>query len=995
MHRVRIDGVVLLGMVMGLALAPGVIAQDTSLVGWWKLDETSGTVAADSSGNNHPGVLHGSPRWVSGKFGGGLQLDGTVDYVDTGYTQNLTRWTVCAWVTSPAAPANTFPSGPVHRENNYQFNWNHNVDSFRGSTALMVAGAWTPASFATLEANRWYYLTGIYDGSSLKAFVNGDLITSVSLTGTPNAENNSLKFGRSATAAQFFAGTLDDVRVYDRALSQAEIQLAMLGEGPGLPRDPDPMDRAVDVPRDAVLKWTPGKYAKTHDVYFGTSFDDVDSAGRGGANGVTVADNQEAAAYDPAGLLTFGQTYYWRVDEVNAAPDSSTYKGSTWSFTAETYGFPVTPVKATASSSINALSGPERTIDGSGLGLDDSHSILSTDMWLSKKGISPIWIQYEFDQPYKLYQVWVWNSNQSVEPDLGFGAKEVTVETSLDGATWTALAGVAEFSQASGDPNYVHSTTVDFGGVLCRYVKLTIATNWSDGAKQAGLSEVRFFYVPVRAFGPVPAPGTVATVSSLNWRPGREAAGHQVAFGGDPDAVLNGTAPVNTVIDHTLSLSSMGLEYGKTYYWKVNEVNDKATPSSWAGDVWNFSLPDFSVVDDFEKYNDVCGRIYFAWVDGLGHNGAADCGVSPSPGNGSGATVGNPTPPYAERTIVHGGRQSMPLAYDNTLGKGTSEATRTFETAQDWTQGGAKTLVVFFRGDMGNGPGQLYAVVNGTRLDYAGGTASVTSPIWKQWNIDLAPVGAGLKAVKTLTLGVSGSGKGVLTIDDIRLYRLAPSTVQPVDPGTNGLSAYYKMEGDVKDSSGKGNHGTAMANPAYVQGPSGYGMALRFEGMDDYVDLPIGSLISTLTSSTFATWVNFTNTGGGWQRIFDFGSGTTSYLFLTPRQSTDGAMRFAITTAGSAGESTLTAPATLPTGWHHVAVVIDGPTRVVQLYLDGSGVASGPTATLPSALGKPTQNWLGRSQYAADAYFSGILDEFRIYSRALSTGEVRFLAGDR
>jgi hypothetical protein len=663
-------------------------------MGWWKLDETSGTMAADSSGNGHPGTLHGGPRWVSGKFGGGLQFDGVADYVDTGYTQNLNQWTVCAWVTSPAAPANTFPSGPVHRENNYQFNWNHNVDSFRASTALMVGGAWTPASFGTLEANRWYYLTGTYDGSSLKAFVNGDLITSVSLTGTPNAENNSLKFGRSATAAQFFAGTLDDVRIYDRALSQAEVQLVMLGEGPGLSRDPDPMDRGNDVPRDVVLRWTPGNYAKTHDVYFGASFDDVNSAGRGGLAGVAVALNQETAAYDPAGLLTFGQTYYWRVDEVNAPPDSTVYRGTTWSFTAETYGTPVRPVVATASSSINASSGPARTIDGSGLDAQDAHSILSTDMWLSKKGVSPIWIQYEFDQAYKLYQMWVWNSNQSVEPDLGFGAKDVTIETSLDGVTWTALANVPEFSQASGDPNYVHNTTVDFGGTLCRYVKLTIASNWADGAQQAGLSEVRFFYIPVRAYGPTPASGAMAAATTLNWRPGREAVKHQVYFGTDPNAVLKGSVPAKTVADHTLGLSSMGLEYGKTYYWKVNEINDAATPSSWEGDRWSFSVPEFSVVDDFEKYNDVCGRIYFAWVDGAGHNGASGCSVAPAPGNGSGATVGNASPPFAERTVVHGGRQSMPLAYDNTAGSTFSEATRTFDVAQDWTQGGGQDVGV-------------------------------------------------------------------------------------------------------------------------------------------------------------------------------------------------------------------------------------------------------------------------------------------------------------
>jgi hypothetical protein len=67
----------------------------------------------------------------------------------------------------------------------------------------------------------------------------------------------------------------------------------------------------------------------------------------------------------------------------------------------------------------------------------------------------------------------------------------------------------------------------------------------------------------------------------------------------------------------------------------------------------------------------------------------------------------------------------------------------------------------------------------------------------------------------------------------------------------------------------------------------------------------------------------------------------------------------------------------------------------MQLCLDGAVVASGPTAVLPKDLGKTTQNWLGRSQWSSDALFVGILDDFRIYSRALTAGEVRYLGGDR
>jgi hypothetical protein len=221
----------------------------------------------------------------------------------------------------------------------------------------------------------------------------------------------------------------------------------------------------------------------------------------------------------------------------------------------------------------------------------------------------------------------------------------------------------------------------------------------------------------------------------------------------------------------------------------------------------------------------------------------------------------------------------------------------------------------------------------------------------------------------------------------------------PVDPGTTGLAAYYAFEGDVKDMSGNNRDGTPVNDPTYTDSQTGFGRAILFDGVNDHVELPIGPLINTLTSATVATWVNFDpTTSGSWSRIFDFGieaTTPTAYMFLTPRQATAGAMRFAIRTTTSTAESGVNASATLPTGWHHVVVVIDGTGNAVQLYQDGEVVGSGTTATLPVGLGTTTQNWLGRSLWAADGYFGGALDEFRIYNRLLTAGEIRYLAGDR
>ncbi len=119
---------------------------------------------------------------------------------------------------------------------------------------------------------------------------------------------------------------------------------------PSLAGDPSPADGAVDVPRDATLSWAVGQYASIHDVYFGTVSADVNAASRTAAKGVLASQGQADTTFDPPGVFAYGQTYYWRIDEVNKSADATVSKGGVWSFTAEPYGYPITAITATASS---------------------------------------------------------------------------------------------------------------------------------------------------------------------------------------------------------------------------------------------------------------------------------------------------------------------------------------------------------------------------------------------------------------------------------------------------------------------------------------------------------------------------------------------------------------------------------------------------------------------------------------------------------------------
>jgi len=226
-----------------------------------------------------------------------------------------------------------------------------------------------------------------------------------------------------------------------------------------------------------------------------------------------------------------------------------------------------------------------------------------------------------------------------------------------------------------------------------------------------------------------------------------------------------------------------------------------------------------------------------------------------------------------------------------------------------------------------------------------------------------------------------------------KLMILAVVLVMVTNIANAELVAHWKLDetsGNIAaDSSDNANNGTLYGEPVWTAGK--IDGAFKFDGVDDYVDLPIGSLIGSLTNCTFAAWVNWSTQGDTWQRVFDFGSGTEINMFLTPNRGGDDtkAPRFVITTGGVNAEDQATAPSTLGSGWHHVAVTIDADNNTILLYLDAKVIAKNTAATLkPSDLGNTTYNWLGRSQYAWDPYFNGSLDDFRIYNHALSTNEV-------
>jgi len=747
-----------------LVLGSTATAAQVGLVGHWTFDEGQGTMAFDSSGNGLDGMLRGNPAWVPGQLGGSLSFNGSSDYVEVpdhpllALTEQIT---IAAWTNmktnSSGEMAILSKGGWAANDLPYE------LTEERGAVIFWQfyndAGRDT-CSPTSPPAGEWHHIAATYDGQVFKCYIDGVLGEQWAYAGLMPKNTAAVTIGRRSRGGTFFNGMIDDVQLWSRALSEVEVGKIMWGlTDPALAQDPIPENEAVDVPFDTVLSWTPGKSAGAHDVYFGTTFADVNTADRANPLGLLVGQDQAEAQYQPTGL-EYGRTYFWRVDEINTT-DATIYQGQTWSFTVEPFAYPVTNVIATASSAQNGM-GPMNTVNGSGLNEFDEHSAESTQMWMSA-GTLPNWIRYEFDAPRKLHELWVWNSNQLVETFLGFGAKNVTIEYSVDGQTWATLEGVPQFTKAPGRPAYKADTVVPFGGVTAQYVKLTIDQNWGGVAPQTGLSEVRFFAIPLQARVPQPAAAAtdVPVDTALNWRPGREATSHKVSFGADENAL----AVADTVTEH--SYTPAPLDFATTYYWKVDEIGDTGT---YEGEVWSFTTQEFAAIDDFEGYDDIDNRIYDAWIDGL-TSGA------------SGSQVGYDVSPFAERTIVHGGKQAMPFKYNNEAAPFYSEAEREFSPVQNWTTGGATALSLWVQGAAANSPTDLYLTVEDSAGKKATATnaTAVASTNWTHWTIPQSSLaGVNLTKVKKIYVGVGNKaapakgGAGTVFLDDIGYGRPLP-----------------------------------------------------------------------------------------------------------------------------------------------------------------------------------------------------------------------------
>ncbi len=255
---------------------------------------------------------------------------------------------------------------------------------------------------------------------------------------------------------------------------------------------------------------------------------------------------------------------------------------------------------------------------------------------------------------------------------------------------------------------------------------------------------------------------------------------------------------------------------------------------------------------------------------------------------------------------------------------------------------------------------------NNVNLTNGGDISGATSAVLRIANAEVADAG-------TYTCTVTGAAE-TLTNRPRQLW-----------VHTAAQLAQLNFNGNATDSVGT-NPGTATGAPAYVTGK--IGQAVDLDGVDDFIDLP--DPVGRAREITVATWVNWDG-GNDWQRIFDFGTGTNQYLFLSPKAG-GGGMRLALRDAvNRTNVEYVLNTTTLPTGqWVHLGAVLR--ENYMTLYVDGQvvgstfGIISSP-ADFPAV-----NNYIGKSQFN-DPLFNGRVDDFRIYGKALNGSEIWSLWG--
>ena len=593
-----------------------------------------------------------------------------------------------------------------------------------------------------------------------------------------------------------------------------------------------------------------------------------------------------------------------------------------------------------------------------------------------------------------------------------------------DGHDKEYLLGIATSgTDGSGvDPTFIGFDISDVNLSFAPRAIRILGTDYGGGAPGFDIGSVRARICTEcnnSACCPVPVDGAVRvpTDVTLSWSPGYYAEKHNVYFGGDISDVGPNAIPIDdpNLPQDSNSYELKGLELDKTYYWRIDEINDVNT---WAGDIWSFTTTDHLVIDDFEDYN------FLSSTD-------------PNINKFNNAWKQANVTLWMDQT--HGcGKKSMYFYYFYYRTSIYSEAIHVFEPSQNWETTGVNALELFFYGNRFNSNTQMYLVLNDgdseTIIPYSWDANDIRIEEWQPWRIDLQDFNdLNMNNIESISIGFCSevdkphtTGSGDILFDDIRLYSsicleedistadfdcdckvgykdleeiadnwLDSEQKQFSVSSPNAPLAWYKFDNDEQDSAGNA-HGQLNGKPTYTQGK--YGQAISFENSGDFVELTNAIyLFSKITQGiTIAFWQygadsthlndtvccsNYTYGQSGptiainlgcWKQPGKYHWDCGSPWSFNNRLS--GSHRYKAEWSGR---------------WNHWAFTKDIVTGTMQIFLNGFLYDSRTGANSP--ISGITSFQIGTGWYGR---YDGLIDDFRIYNYALSQTEAAYIATD-